>query len=88
MIKGLGTVINALAIIAGGLVGVAGGRFIKQNYQDIVLRATAIAIMFIGAAGAFLPAGQEADGITAYRKRAVMPEYYDVPDTAAGAYGG
>ena len=53
MIKGLGTVINALAIIAGGLVGLAGGRFIKENYQDIVLKATAIAIMFVGAAGAF-----------------------------------
>ena len=53
MIKGLGTIINTLAIIAGGLVGVAGGRFIKENYQDIVLKATAIAIMFIGAAGAF-----------------------------------
>ena len=53
MIKGLGTLINALAIIAGGLVGAAGGRFIKENYQDIVLKATAIAIMFVGAAGAF-----------------------------------
>ena len=53
MIKGLGTVINALAIIAGGLVGIAGGRFIKERYQDIVLRATAIAIMFVGASGAF-----------------------------------
>ena len=51
--KGLGTVINVLAIIGGGLVGLAGGRFIKQNYQDMVLRATAIAIMFIGASGAF-----------------------------------
>ena len=53
MFRGIGTVINALAIIGGGIVGLAGGRFIKQNYQDIVLRATAIAIMFIGAAGAF-----------------------------------
>ena len=53
MIKGLGTIINAAAIVAGGLVGLAGGRFIKENYQTLVLRATAIAIMFIGAAGAF-----------------------------------
>lgn len=53
MFKGIGTVINVLAIIGGGLVGLAGGRFIKQNYQDMVLRATAIAIMFIGASGAF-----------------------------------
>ena len=53
MIKGLGTVINALAIIAGGFVGLAGGRYIKERYQDIVLKATAIAIMFVGASGAF-----------------------------------
>lgn len=53
MIRGLGTVINALAIIGGGLIGLFGGRFLKENYQDLVLKATAIAIMFIGAAGAF-----------------------------------
>ena len=53
MFKGIGTVINVLAIIGGGIVGLAGGRLMKQNYQDLVLRATAIAIMFIGAAGAF-----------------------------------
>ena len=47
MIKGIGTIINALAIIGGGIIGVAGGRFIKKSYQDLVLRATAIAIMFI-----------------------------------------
>ena len=53
MVRGLGTVINALAIIGGGLIGLFVGRFIKENYQDSVLKATAIAIMFIGAAGAF-----------------------------------
>lgn len=50
---GLGTIINCAAIVAGGLVGLAGGRFIKENYQTMVLRATAIAIMFIGASGSF-----------------------------------
>ena len=53
MIKGLGTLINALAIIAGGLVGITGKRFIRERYQDIVLKATAISIMFVGASGAF-----------------------------------
>ena len=52
MIRGLGTLINALAIVAGGIIGVAGRRFIKERYQDIVLKATSIAVMFIGVAGA------------------------------------
>lgn len=52
MIRGLGTVINAAAIIAGGIVGMFGGKAIKESYQEMVLRATSIAIMFSGAAGA------------------------------------
>lgn len=52
MIKGLGTIINVLAIIGGGIIGSAGGRFIKERYQEIVLRATAISIMFVGGSGA------------------------------------
>ena len=53
MIHGLGTLINAAAIVAGGIAGALFGRSIKENHQNIVLRATAIAIMFIGAAGSF-----------------------------------
>ena len=32
MIKGIGTVINALAIIAAGILGVTCKRFIKESY--------------------------------------------------------
>ena len=53
MFRGLGTVINIAAIIAGGVIGRLGGRLIKDSYKEIVLRATAVAIMFVGAAGAF-----------------------------------
>lgn len=53
MIRGLGTLINAAAIIAGGVTGAVFGKFINEKHQTIVLRATAIAIMFIGAAGSF-----------------------------------
>ena len=31
---GLGTIINALAIIAGGLLGIGCKRFLKEHYQD------------------------------------------------------
>lgn len=48
---GIGTLINAGLIIAGGVVGIVFKRFIKDNYQDIVLKATGFAVMFMGVAG-------------------------------------
>ena len=53
MFRGIGTLINIGAIIAGGIIGLFGGNLIRESYKELVLRATAIAIMFIGAAGAF-----------------------------------
>ena len=35
---GLGTLINALAIIVGGLLGIGCKRFLKEHYQEQVLR--------------------------------------------------
>ncbi|MBO6047697.1 MAG: DUF554 domain-containing protein [Erysipelotrichaceae bacterium] len=49
--KGLGTLINAAAIIAGGIVGITFKRFIKDNYQETMLKATGFMVMFMGAAG-------------------------------------
>ncbi len=51
MIKGLGTLINALAIIAAGIVGVTCKRFIKESYRDTMIKAAGLAVMFMGAAG-------------------------------------
>jgi hypothetical protein len=51
MIKGLGTVINAAAIILGGIAGVTFKRFIKESYQDTMIKAAGLAVMFMGAAG-------------------------------------
>lgn len=51
MIKGLGTLINALAIIAAGIAGVTCKRFIKESYQDTMIKAAGLAVMFMGAAG-------------------------------------
>lgn len=51
MIKGIGTVINALAIIAAGILGVTCKRFIKESYQDTMIKAAGLAVMFMGAAG-------------------------------------
>ena len=51
MVKCLGTLINAVAIIAAGIVGVTCKRFIKESYQDTMIKAAGLAVMFMGAAG-------------------------------------
>ena len=35
--KGLGTIINALAILAGGLLGIGLKRFLKEHYQETII---------------------------------------------------
>ena len=49
---GLGTLINAAAILAGGIIGLWGGTFMKERHQNAMQTACGISIMFIGAAGA------------------------------------
>lgn len=50
---GLGTLINVAAIILGGLIGILFGRFIKERHRDGLCKACGLAVIFIGAAGAF-----------------------------------
>lgn len=49
---GLGTVINAAAVVAGGLLGLKLKNGIKQNLQDIMMQACGVATIFIGGSGA------------------------------------
>ena len=49
--RGLGTIINALAILAGGILGIGLKRFLKAHYQETILKATGFAVLFLGAAG-------------------------------------
>ncbi len=48
-----GTIVNAAAIIAGGLTGVFLKRGIPQSYMDTVMQAISLAIILIGLRGAF-----------------------------------
>ncbi len=48
---GLGTIINIAAILAGGLVGLTVGRFLKPNHEEIMVQACGISTFFIGIAG-------------------------------------
>lgn len=48
---GLGTIINTVAVIAGGLIGMCLKNGLKKNVQDILMQACGVATIFIGASG-------------------------------------
>lgn len=63
---GLGTIINVGAIIIGGLIGILFGRFIKDRHRDTLCIACGLAVIFIGAAGAFKGMFSVVDGKITY----------------------
>ncbi len=48
----LGTIINTGAIVAGGLLGMIGGRQIKERHQETLTMACGVGTLFLGIAGA------------------------------------
>ncbi len=48
---GLGTVINVAAIVAGGLGGLLFGKRMEKRYQDTLMSANGICVLFLGIAG-------------------------------------
>ena len=48
---GLGTLINALAIIAGGIIGLVFGKKIPERMQETLLKVNGTAVLFIGIGG-------------------------------------
>ena len=44
---GLGTIVNTIAIVAGGLGGLVSRRFLKERYQETVTQAIGFAIMMM-----------------------------------------
>lgn len=49
--RGLGVIVNTLAVLLGGMLGLALKRGLSQRFQDILTRACGVATIFIGAAG-------------------------------------
>lgn len=49
---GFGTVLNCLAIVAGGVAGLIFGKFIKESIQDALTKCCGICSLFIGISGA------------------------------------
>jgi hypothetical protein len=48
---GLGTIINAALIVAGGLLGLAIGKRLTQRFQDTIMQALGISVMFLSIGG-------------------------------------
>ena len=51
--SGLGTIINALAIIAGGDIGICCKKLIKESYQETITKAAGFSVLFLGMGGTF-----------------------------------
>ena len=51
--KGLGTIVNVLAILAGAGIGLLFGAKLKERFRTIMMQACGLATVFIGMAGAF-----------------------------------
>ena len=49
---GLGTIVNAAAIILGGLAGLLFGKLIKPRGQETIMMACGVCVIFLGIAGA------------------------------------
>lgn len=49
---GLGTLINGVAIVLGGILGLLFGKLLKQRHQDTLSKTCGISVLFIGISGA------------------------------------
>ena len=50
-LPGIGTLLNCVGILIGGILGMLFGRFIKQRVQDALTTVCGICVLFIGIAG-------------------------------------
>ena len=48
---GLGTIINVAAIVAGGLIGLVGGKWLTERCQETLIRGMGICVIVVGLAG-------------------------------------
>ena len=48
---GLGTIINAAAILAGGILGLLFGKLLQERHQQTLTRICGVSVLFIGIAG-------------------------------------
>ena len=59
---GLGTIVNVIAIIIGGLTGLIGGKLLTRRFQDMITMSCGLATLFLGTGGAISKMIVIADG--------------------------
>ena len=47
---GVGTIVNAVSIIVGGLCGILFGSLLKERHQETIIMACGVSVLFIGIA--------------------------------------
>lgn len=60
---GLGTIINSVSIVAGGLIGSFTGKLFRAEQQDALNKANGVSVLFIGIAGAMEGMLSVTDGV-------------------------
>ena len=67
---GIGTIVNVVAVILGGIAGLLFGKKIKEDIRQSLMKAAGVAVIFIGTSGALsglLRVSENADGtLTTY----------------------
>lgn len=51
LMAGLGTLVNVIGILLGGVLGLWGGRLLTKHLQDTLMMANAVVVIFIGISG-------------------------------------
>ncbi|AOH46962.1 hypothetical protein BCS37_00180 [Selenomonas sp. oral taxon 920] len=49
---GIGVIVNVIAVVLGGLLGLGCGRFLAERFQETIMRACALVVIFLGLGGA------------------------------------
>lgn len=80
---GMGTIVNIVAIIAGASIGLLFKGILKQRFQDTIMSALGLAVMFIGLSGGLQGLFQIVDGTIETRNMMLM-----IVSLALGAFIG
>lgn len=48
---GLGTLVNTIAVIAGGIIGLLFKNGLKNRYQETIMQGIGLAVLFVGISG-------------------------------------
>lgn len=69
---GIGTIVNVLAVLAGGTVGLFIKKGLKDSLQDMIMKVLGISTMFIGASGALCGLLYFKDGVLSTKGTMLM----------------